>query len=63
MPDIIINGQSYDTAKLSKAAKAQLASIQAADQEITRLKVQLAITQTARNTYGKALRELLEKEM
>ena len=43
MPNIKINGQSYDSAKLSKAAKAQLSSIQAADQEITRLKVQLAI--------------------
>ena len=62
MSNIKINGKSYDSAKLSKAAKAQLSSIQAADQEITRLKVQLAIAQTARNTYGKALQELLEKE-
>lgn len=62
MPIIKINGDAYDTDKLSKVAKEHLVSIQAVDQEIIRLKAQLAIAQTARNTYGKALQELLEKE-
>lgn len=59
MPNIKINDKSYATANLSETAKAHLASVQAADHEISRLKVQLAITQTARNAYARALTELL----
>lgn len=62
MPVIKINDRSYDIDAMSKAAKDQLAHVQASDQEINRLKVQLAIAQTARNTYGKALQELLEQK-
>jgi Family of unknown function (DUF6447) len=61
MPTIKIDGKEYDSEKLSATAKAQLISLQAADAEIQRLNIQLAIAGTARNAYAKALQELLPK--
>lgn len=52
---LTINGTNYATAKLSDAAKAQVANVQVVDAEIARLQQQLAIAQTARNTYVAAL--------
>ena len=59
MPTIKIDGKDYDTEKLSAEAKAQLVSLQVTDAEIQRLNIQLAIAQTARNSYAKALQEML----
>ena len=61
MPTIEIDNKQYDTDTLSEAAKAQLTSLQVTDQEIQRLNIQLAIAQTARNAYARALAELLPK--
>ena len=61
MPTIKIDNKDYDTDKLSDSVKAQLTSLQVTDQEIQRLNIQLAIAQTARNAYAKALGELLPK--
>jgi hypothetical protein len=61
MPTIKINDKNYDTDALSDSAKAQLTSLQVTDQEIQRLNIQLAIAQTARNAYARALNELLPK--
>jgi hypothetical protein len=61
MPTIKIDGKDFDTEKLSEEAKAQLVSLQVTDAEIHRLNIQLAIAQTARNSYAKALQELLPK--
>jgi hypothetical protein len=61
MPTITIDNKQYDTDNLSDAAKAQLTSLQVTDQEIQRLNIQLAIAQTARNAYARALNELLPK--
>ena len=61
MPTITIDGKDYDADSLSDSAKAQLTSLQVTDQEIQRLNIQLAITQTARNAYASALAELLPK--
>ena len=61
MPTIEIDNKQYDTDTLSEAAKAQLTSLQVTDQEIQRLNIQLAIAQTARNAYARALGELLPK--
>ena len=61
MPNINIDGKDYDTDSLSDEAKAQLTSLQVTDQEIQRLNIQLAIAQTARNAYARALSELLPK--
>jgi hypothetical protein len=59
--NIHIDGKDYDTDARSDDAKAQLQAIQVTDQEIQRLNIQLAIAQTARNAYAKALGELLPK--
>ncbi len=59
MPNVTINGKEYDVDTLSAEVKGQLASLQVTDAEIQRLKIQLAIAQTARNAYAKALTDLL----
>ena len=59
MPIIKINNKDYDTNQMSDEAKSQLANIQLTDQEIQRLQIRLAITQTARNAYAKALQAAL----
>lgn len=56
-----IDGKDYDTDTFSAEAKAQLTSLQVTDAEIQRLNIQLAIAQTARNAYAKALQEMLPK--
>lgn len=58
---ITIDGKEYSLNKLSDEAKNQLISLQATDGEIARLQTQLAIAQTARNTYARALAEVLSK--
>lgn len=59
MTTITIDNQSFDLDTLSSEAKAQLQMLQVTDQEILRLNAQLAIAQTARITYSKALRAAL----
>ena len=57
-----INDKEYDLDDLSETAKSQIVNIQVVDGEIGRLNQQLAIMQTARNAYGKALNgEIAEK--
>ena len=57
-----INDKEYDLDDLSDTAKSQIVNIQVVDGEIGRLNQQLAIMQTARNAYGKALNdEIAEK--
>ncbi len=56
---VTIDNQEYETNTLSAEAKAQLSSLQFVDSEIARLQAQMAIYQTARNAYGKALKEIL----
>tara|TARA_A100000164_G_C21863179_1_gene751191 strand:- start:576 stop:803 length:228 start_codon:yes stop_codon:yes gene_type:complete len=59
MPNIKIDGKEYDIDELSDEAKAQVASLNFVDQELGRLTAQIAAMQTARNTYGRALNEIL----
>ena len=59
MPNIKIDGTEYDIDELSDEAKAQVASLNFVDQELVRLTAQIAAMQTARNTYGRALNEIL----
>jgi hypothetical protein len=56
---VTIDNQEYDTDALSAEAKAQLSSLQFVDSELARLQAQMAICQTARNAYAKALKETL----
>ena len=55
MPTININNQPYDTDTLPDSAKQQLQMLALTDAEIKRLQTQLAIAQTARNAYARAL--------
>lgn len=57
---VTINGTSYSTAKLSDAARGQVANLQVVDAEIARLQQQVAIMQTARNAYVAALIEAVK---
>ena len=59
MTTIKIDNKEYDVESLSEEAKAQLASIRFVDAEIERLQGQLAVMQTARMSYAKALQNSL----
>ncbi len=61
MSNITIDGKEYDTEELSDNTKAQLNMLSIADQEIARLNAKLAITQTARVAYAKAVGETLNE--
>ena len=56
---ITIDNQSYDLDTLSDDARAQLASLQFVDAELVRLQAQIAVLQTARMAYSKALQAAL----
>lgn len=57
---ITIDGKEYDTAKLSEDARNHVVNVRVTDQEIERLQRQLAIHQTARTAYARALSSELE---
>ena len=59
MPKITIDNQEYELDTLSAEAKAQLLSLQITDQKIAELQAQMAIYQTARLAYARALSTLL----
>ena len=59
MPKITIDNQEYELDTLSAEAKAQLLSLQITDQKIAELQAQMAIYQTARLAYARALSGLL----
>jgi len=53
---IKINEKEYEIESLSDEAKSQIINMRIADQEVTALQQKLAIAQTARNAYSRALR-------
>lgn len=61
MPKLTIDGNEYDTDQLSTEAKNQLGSIQFVDKKIQELNMELAVLQTARNAYAKALGDILKQ--
>ena len=61
MPTIKIDDKDYDLDTLSAEAKAQIASLQFVEAELQRLNAQMAVLQTARAAYAKALSDLLPK--
>lgn len=63
MPKIKINNTEYDTETLPDAAKQQLQMLALTDAEIKRLQTQLAIAQTAKNAYLRALAEAVKPAM
>ncbi len=58
---ITIDNKPYDLNSLSTEAKQQLEMLVATDNKIRELQRDLAISQTARNAYARALSELLPK--
>lgn len=58
---VTIDGKEYDLAALGEAARTQLLNLRFTDQEIARLQRQLAIAQTARAAYARALQGELAK--
>ena len=52
---ITINDQEYALDTLSEVAKAQLINLRIVDKEISQLKVQLGIAQTARAVFAKGI--------
>ncbi len=60
MATVTIDGVEYELDTLSEEAKAQISSIQATDVKIAQAQQDIAILQTAKNTYSQALREMLE---
>jgi len=58
---VTIDGTEYPLDSLSDEAKTQLQNVKVTEQEVARLKMQLAIAETARNAYARALGDALPK--
>jgi hypothetical protein len=61
VPKITVDGIDYNTEDLSDNGKAQLASLQFLEVQITKIKNEIAVYQTAKNAYVSALKAELEK--
>ena len=62
MPKITVDGIDYNTEDLSDNGKAQLASLQFLDVQLKKIQGEIAVYQTARNSYVAALKAELEKQ-
>ena len=62
MPKITVDGIEYNTEDLSDNGKAQLASLQFLEVQMSKLRNEIAAFQTAKNAYIIALKAELEKE-
>lgn len=59
---VTIDGTEYQVADLSENAQSQVVNLRVTDAEIAKLNQQLAIYQTARTAYARALAAELPKE-
>ena len=62
MPKITVDGIEYNTEDLSDNGKAQLASLQFLEVQMSKLRDEIAVFQTAKNAYISALKAELQKE-
>ena len=62
MPKITVDGMDYNTEDLSDNGKAQLASLQFLEVQLNKIQGEIAVYQTARNSYVAALKAELEKQ-
>ena len=62
MPKITVDGIDYNTEDLSDNGKAQLASLQFLETQLKKIQGEIAVYQTARNSYLTVLKQELEKE-
>jgi hypothetical protein len=61
MPLITVDNIEYNTEDLSDNGKAQLASLQFLEIQMNKLNSEIAVYQTARNSYVASLKEECEK--
>lgn len=61
MPKITIDNVEYNTEDLSDNGKAQLASLQFLEAQMSKIKAEIAVYQTARISYANSLKTELEK--
>tara|TARA_B100001173_G_C15612983_1_gene389671 strand:- start:229 stop:423 length:195 start_codon:yes stop_codon:yes gene_type:complete len=61
MPKIKVDDVEYNTEDMSENAKAQLASLQFLDIQMGKIKSEIAVYETAKMAYIKALKEELAK--
>ena len=61
MPKITVDDVEYNTEDLSDNGKAQLASLQFLETQLTKLQGEIAVYQTAKNAYINALKAELDK--
>jgi len=59
-PTITIDGKEYTLESLGQKGREQLQNLRVTDQEMQRMQDQLAIAQTARNTYARILAEVVK---
>ncbi|MCS2611090.1 DUF6447 family protein [Halomonas dongshanensis] len=59
-PTVTIDGMMYTLESLGQKGREQLRNVRVTDQEIQRLQDQLAMIQTARNTYARLLSEAIK---
>ena len=62
MPKVTIDDIEYNTEDLTENGKAQLASLQFLETQMTKLQSDIAVYQTARNVYVAALKAALETD-
>ena len=60
MPKITVEGIEYNTEDLTESGKAQVASLQFLEAQMSKIRSEIAVYQTARNTYVAALKSELE---
>ena len=61
MPRLVVDGLEVDSETLSERGQAQFASLQFAEQQLTRLRQEIAVYTLARNAYLAALKSELAK--
>ena len=62
MPKFLIDNIEYNTEDLSDNGKAQLASLQFLEAQMNKIKSEIAVYQTAKSSYVKALKIELDEE-
>ena len=60
MPKITVDGIEYNTEDLTDNGKAQFASLQFLEAQMAKIKSEIAVYQTARNSYIAALKAELD---
>ena len=61
MPELTLDGKTYQIDQLSEEARAQLISYNFVEAELVKINAQLAIYETAKNSYAKALKAAIEE--